>query len=240
VSRKKEGLLLDDFGSYEGSSPHTISSGTTLKGNTNMRKLLRNALVTGAAAATTVGLAITPAHATHNKWDVNPEGPFSASSTDSQLTNRGATLRCVDVTADGDAFDAPDVHGVPDTVAEITSTVWTTCTGPFGIVFTVTQKGTWLLKADSQPGGLGTTVNGRITNIVANISGPLCTAQITGTALGSYDNNGTLTINETGSGNLTVQPGASCLGILQAGDHPTFKANFIVDPSNLTINNVPA
>jgi hypothetical protein len=229
-----------------------------------MRKLLRNALVTGAAAATTVGLAGTPAYADTRVWDVEPEVfgvpdrnpattiPFSAISTDSRLTNRGVTLSCAEVYAEGDAVDAADagtVHptsppypvgakghvDVLDTVAEIISTTWTTCIGTT-FIFNVTQVGSWFLKAEYQS---GTKVYGAITNVVANISGSPCTAQIAGTAKGSYDNaTGILTVNETGSGNLTVQPGASCIGILQAGDHPTFTANFAVDPGNLTINNV--
>ena len=187
-----------------------------------MRKLVRNALVTGATAAAAVALAAAPASADAG-WIITPEGDFTAVSTDSKLTNGSATLQCAKVTAKGQVFSSDSNH-----VGNITSSTWENCTGPFGLTFGVQQVGVWTINANNPNSSGG--IDGEIGNITANISGPLCTATVTGKAHGTYDNAGTLTINEPAGGDLVVTS-ASCLGVLNPGDRPSFTATFAVTPA---------
>lgn len=206
-----------------------------LKGNANMRKLIRNALVAGAVAAATVGLTGTPALADHGNWDVEPEGPVTAASYNTVLKNKvGNTtyvLTCDEALVDdAEVFD--DLHGgtLPELnyVADIFSTTWNDCVGPLNINFEVTHDDTWKLYALSEDNNH--IVSGELRNVTAHISdGFLCDATIEGTVHGTYDNNGTLTINEPLGGDLVVTS-ASCLGILNTGDRPSFEGDFEIDP----------
>ncbi|SEG95086.1 hypothetical protein SAMN04489712_1651, partial [Thermomonospora echinospora] len=221
-----------------------------LKGNTVMRKLVRNALVAGAATTAAVGLAATPSFADTATWNINPNSTaFSATSTNPTLTNprNQASLTCTSVTANGttlasDPLDSGTVHAtapqvghndVPDTVAPVTSSAWWGCMAPLGLTFNVAQVGTWNLQATSE--NLTThEVKGQISNVTVNLSGA-CTATMVGTVRGTYDNNTkTLTANEPGGGNLLVTA-AACYGFLIVGDRPAFSATFAVT-GNITVH----
>lgn len=195
-----------------------------------MRKLLRNALVTGATAAAAVALAAAPASADAG-WTVDPEGSFEAVSTDSVLTNGPATLHCEEVIAWGDAFSSDPNSDEPNQVANITDSDWQDCAGPFGLQFQVTQNGEWTIHAIKVDKDDPAVVHGEIRDISASINGPLCTATVEGTVHGTYNNaTGELTINEPEDGDLEVTS-ASCLNILAPGDKPGFTATFEVDPA---------
>lgn len=198
-----------------------------------MRKLTRNALVAGAVAAVTVGLTGTPAFATGGyNWDVEPAGPFYASSDDTVLTNNGVALTCDLAEAEGDVYD--DTSTDPDHVGTITNTTWTNCSGG-GISFTVSHSGDWELYADSEDSNH--VVSGHLENVKASISGFLCNATFEGTVRGTYDNAGTLTIDEPANGGLVATSVSGCFGIISTGNKPSFYGNFTVeDPSNLTIH----
>ncbi|SEG18146.1 hypothetical protein SAMN04489712_103523, partial [Thermomonospora echinospora] len=222
---------------------------------TVMRKLVRNALVAGAATTAAVGLAGTPSFADTATWNITPNGTaFSATSTNSKLTNprNNASLTCTSVTANGttvatDPNDAGSVHAtspwighidIHDTVASITSSAWSGCKGPLNLTFNVTQVGIWVLQATQEdPTVSNHPVQGRISNVTATIAGTGCSATVSGFARGTYDNSAkTLTISEAGgaTGGLTVS-GASCLGILANGDKPSFNATFPVT-GNITVH----
>ncbi|WP_235017743.1 hypothetical protein [Thermomonospora echinospora] len=118
---------------------------------------------------------------------------------------------------------------VPDTVANVISSSWTGCRGPINLTFGVTHAGTWTLQAISENSSTH-VIKGRISGVHATIAGTGCSAMVSGSARGTYDNSAkTLTISEPGgtSGGLIVS-GASCLGILANGDKPSFNATFSV------------
>lgn len=158
-------------------------------------------------------------------WDVTPEEPFEAVSAELVLTNNGFIVRCKKSYMIGKAFSSGSSH-----IGDIFGSTWEDCAGPFGLTFTVTQNGVWEIHAIEFDPTDSAVVHGEIRNISVTLSGPLCNVTIEGTLHGTYDNNGTLKINEPEEGDLEVTS-ASCLGIINAGDRPGCTAAFEVDPA---------
>lgn len=115
-------------------------------------------------------------------------------------------------------------------IGTIASTSFTSCTGPLGLTFTVKQSGTWNLNITSNSGAVST---GFISSVKASLSGPLCSATVTGSADASYSNStGVLTVKlVSGSGHtLTVSGVSGCLGLINNGDTTTFNGAYTISP----------
>ncbi len=198
-----------------------------------MRKTSAAALVTAAAAAATLGLGVAPAFAA--PWTIsgntNADGHYNgtAGTTTLKDTTTGTVLTCTSATATGQLANGTYTTNAVGTVS---ATTFTSCTGPLGLTFNVTQVGTWTVNALSSAGG-GVT-NGSITGVGATISGPGCSASVTGSVTGTYTN-GTakLAVN---SGGLTISGVSGCLGLIKNGDASTFTATYSIAPSTIAIN----
>lgn len=200
-----------------------------------MRGRLIGALAAGAALVASAVLS-APAGAEADTWTVTPGGAFHGVAGETVLTieESGVQLFCVSASVDGTAKSGT---GLTNPLADIPATPgiqFNDCQGPLGLTFTVKHVNTWHLVGDSYDGADVTT--GRITDITADITGPGCTAQVTGSVNGTYTNSTdklkvlpdfTLTIS-------FVDPNANCLGLIEQGQHASFDGEFAVTP-NLTI-----
>ncbi|WP_335982679.1 hypothetical protein [Streptomyces sp. CA2R106] len=207
-----------------------------------MRKispLVKGGVVTGAAFAAALGLAISPASAA-GTWTVTGGGAFTGTSTNTVLkdTATGTTLTCKTSTATGTAANTTGASGTG--IASIASVAWTSCSGPLGITFTVTADGTpWALNAVSYSGGVTT---GTLTGVKAHISGLGCTATFAGassTTAATLDvtyTNSTHDLKVLGTGNLhAYNVSGTCLGLINSGDATTYSGDYTVSPTTLQI-----
>ncbi len=193
---------------------------------------LTKVLLAGAAAATAaLALSVAPASALTATFTVSPGGSYSGSAGTTTLsdTTTGNALTCKSATAAGTLKSGSGLSGTD--IGTITSTSFTSCTGPLGLTFTVKQSGTWNLNITSNSGGVST---GFISSVKASLSGPLCSATVTGSADASYSNStGVLTVKPvSGSGHtLTVSGVSGCLGLINNGDTSTFNGAFTISPT---------
>ncbi len=199
-----------------------------------MRKqLLRTLLVAGTAAAA-VSLAVPAAMAAGN-WTVTGGANFTstaAAGTTFTLsdTTSGLSFTCTVGTGTGTVHDQPS--GPNTAVGTITAATFGSaahkCNGPLGSTGTDTQKAGTVstLNAVSYVAGTGTTT-GTITGVdhVLTISSFLgtCTAEVKGTAAGTYTNGTKLLAFITAGDNLAVTSATgSCAGIIKVNDKVTF------------------
>ncbi|MBB4912122.1 hypothetical protein [Actinophytocola algeriensis] len=198
-----------------------------------MRGRLIGAIATGAALVATTVFAGT-ASALPLVWDVSRDdggtsGGFTGAAGVTVLTTEsGIELTCDSASAAGTANLGT---GVANPIATLPagSTQFNNCSGPFGLTFEVAHQGTWELHGDSYASGVTT---GRITNIVADISGPFCEATVTGSVNGTFTNSSdelevlpdqTLTVS-------TVDPNNDCLGLITQGEAAGFSGVFAITP----------
>ncbi|MFI6943453.1 hypothetical protein ACIBI4_29650 [Streptomyces sp. NPDC050418] len=204
-----------------------------------MRTLIRNGLVAATAVAASFGLAATSASATSlAPWTVtgntNPDGRYTASAGLTTLTNvnTDAALQCSSATAEG---ELPNGTRTTDQVATIDGSTWTNCSGPAGITFSVSHVGAWEINALSTNASGG--VDGNITNISANISGPLCSASVSGAVPATYDNAGHLIVHPdaASTSKLTISNVVGCFGLMNNGDQVVFDGTYNVAPDTIRI-----
>ncbi|MFC4853370.1 hypothetical protein [Actinophytocola glycyrrhizae] len=198
-----------------------------------MRGRLIGTIAAGVALAATTVMA-GAASAAPLSWDVSRDdggtsGDFTGAAGVTVLTTEsGIELTCDSASAAGTANLG---SGVANPIATLPddSTQFNNCSGPFGLTFNVDHQGTWELHGDSYSGGVTT---GRITNIVADISGPFCEATVTGSVNATFDNSGnvlavlpaqTLTVS-------SVDPNNDCLGLITQGEAAGFQGDFVVTP----------
>ncbi|BBA97007.1 hypothetical protein RVR_2555 [Actinacidiphila reveromycinica] len=207
-----------------------------------MRKispLVKGGVVTGAAFAAAIGLAISPASAA-GTWTVTGGGSFTGTSTNTVLkdTVTGTTLTCKTSTATGSAANTTGASGTG--IGSIATVSWSSCSGPLGITFTVTADGLpWALNAVSYSGGVTT---GTLTGVKAHISGLGCTATFAGatsttaaTLNVSYTNS-THDLKVLGTGNLhAYNVSGTCLGLINTGDATTYSGDYGLSPATLAI-----
>jgi hypothetical protein len=202
----------------------------TRKEKISMRMSLTKVLLAGAtAAAAVLTLSAAPALAA-TTYTVSPGGAYTgtAGTTTFTDTSTGSVLTCKSATAKGTLKSGSGLSGTG--IGTITSTTFTTCTGPLGLTFTVTQVGTWSLNITSNSGG---TSVGNVSNVDATLSGPLCSATVKGAADATYVNStGVLTLKPvSGSGHtLTVSGVSGCLGLIKNGDTSTFNGAYTISP----------
>lgn len=198
-----------------------------------MRKRLIGAIATGVALVATTVFAGT-ASALPLVWDVSrddggTDGSFTGAAGVTVLTTEsGIELTCDSASAAGTAKLG---IGVDNPIATLPtgSTQFNNCSGPFGLTFTVAHQGTWELHGDSYASDVTT---GRITNIVADISGPACEATVTGSVNATFTNPSdelavlpaqTLAVS-------SVDPANDCLGLISEGEAAGFSGTFVVSP----------
>jgi hypothetical protein len=192
-------------------------------------RMTRVALAVAAASATLM-LSATAALATDTTFTVSPGGSITgtAGTTTLKDTTSGTSLSCTSAKASGTLKKGSGLSGTD--IGTITSTTFSTCTGPLGITFTVKQVGTWDINATASSGGVTT---GNISSVDATLSGSLCSATATGSVDASYSNStGVLTLKPvTGSGHTLKISGVNgCLGLINNGDTATFTGAFTLSP----------
>ncbi len=201
-----------------------------------MRKYtaLKSALVTGAAIASALGLAVTNASAA-TTWTVSgmpASGAATLTSTNTVLTDTatGTQLKCTTATAGINLTNGTGKSGTP--LGTVTAASWTGCSGPLGITFTVTpQNLAWAKNSVSYSNGVTT---GTLSGVEAHISGVGCTADFRGasaTSPATVDvkyTNSTHTLTVLGTGNLhAFNVSGTCLGLLNSGDAATYKGDYV-------------
>lgn len=195
-----------------------------------MRNRVTVMLAAGAAMIASA-VFVGPASAAPATWTIDPGGPFTgtAGTTVLEVQESGVQLSCESAGATGEA-KVGSGHSNP--LATISDTEFNNCTGPFGLVFEVTHGGVWTLNGDTYDATTGTTT-GTISNIVADISGPGCIAQVTGQVDATYTNstaelrvlpNFTLLIT-------SVDPNENCFGLINPGEHASFDGVYEVSPA---------
>jgi hypothetical protein len=211
-----------------------------------MKKHVVRVLIAGAAAGTALmlgaGAALAATTLTVKVTGAASSGAVTASSGTTTLkdTRNGDTLTCKSSSAKGTVKDQTTKGTAPVKVGTVTSTTFTTCTGPAGLSFTVKQNGTWNLDITGTTSSKGVT-SGGVTGVSATLTGTACTATVTGSAQGTYTN-GTKPV-------LAFSPSAanpdkfalkiksaSCLGILDAGDTVQYTGSYSVTPATLKIS----
>ena len=193
-------------------------------------------LFVGAAIAGVIGLSAAPAVAA--TWTVKPGGSVAATAGKTTLTDTrsGVALSC---TSSKGAATLKSGSGLSGTgIGSITSLTFNSCTGPLGLMFTVTTSHfPWSLNAVSFNSTSGVTT-GTITGIHATLTGPSCSAVVDGTGAtadngmvsGTYTNStGALKPLTTG-GNLHIYNVSGCAGLIRTGDSTTFSATYAVSP----------
>jgi hypothetical protein len=197
-------------------------------------------LAGGAAAALTIGLGTTSSFATTaaKTWTVTPGGTITGKATNVKLTDTASNtvLTCKTSGAGGTAKSGSGQKGTD--LVPITSSTFTTCSGPLSLTFTVTTSAStsnpWELSATTYASGV---THGTLTNIKATLSGTGCSATVggttataTGSVKGTYTNStGKLKILPTG-GTLHIWNVSGCFGLLTNGDASSFVGTYTITP----------
>jgi hypothetical protein len=202
--------------------------------------LTKSTLVTGAAIAAAIGLAVSPAMADDPTWTVSGGGNFTASASHPKLkdTNTGTTLDCTSSAASGNATNGTNLPGAH--IATISGLSFTGCTGPAGISFSVAPQALpWYLNAGSYDGSDVTT--GTLTGVIAKLSG-LCNATFAdpsgvanGATLTATYTNSTHTLEITGGNLKAYNVSGICLGLINNNDLAVFTGKYVVTPGTLQL-----
>jgi hypothetical protein len=120
--------------------------------------------------------------------------------------------------------------GVANPVMNQTASTFTSCTGWGGLVFTMSQSGTWSVNAASYAGGTGVTT-GWIGGVALKVSTSGCSFTITGSIDYTYTNSSQVMrlVPVTGSGHVLTTSGVSgCFGIMADNHTMAQVGNFTV------------
>ncbi|MFD0856199.1 hypothetical protein ACFQ07_28430 [Actinomadura adrarensis] len=189
----------------------------------------RRLLILFSVLAASVSLTTQPALAAG--WTVSePNGTqvYFASGSTTMTTEQGSQFSCPLHVLAGAVVNPPDPR-----FAGITDHLWSACAGPLQIE--VVANGT------SQVNAVEPTADPDVnlvswTDASLSVSGPDCSATLTGDVPGTYDNStGTLTLgagvpNPNGL-QLTVSEVNGCLGAFPAGSAVTFSGSYAAPPS---------
>lgn len=191
---------------------------------------MRGRLIGALAAAAALVAAIVmsaPANAVPATWTVTPGGNFTgaAGTTLLRVQETGVQLTCRSASAAGTAKSGTGLSNPLATLPQ-GGVRFNTCSGPFGLTFTVAHIGTWTLNGTSYASGVTT---GTLSNINANISGPGCAANVTGSVNATYTNATKVLAVQPNFG-LTFNTVSGCLGLISAGQHASFSGSFTITP----------
>jgi hypothetical protein len=201
-----------------------------------MHKRLTAAIL-GGGAALALGLSATSALATAKAtWTITPGGSVTGTAGKTTLkdTKTGTTLSCA---SSHTAATLKKGSGQTNPIGKITSVTFTNCTGPGGLVFTATTSASptnpYPLTGTSFVSGV---THGKITNILASLSGTGCSATVAGTTAtspatvnGTYSN--TTHILKTSGGNLHIWNVSGCFGLIATGDPSSFAGSYTISPA---------
>ncbi len=197
-----------------------------------MRKITATAVVTAAAAAATLGLS-SPALAApwtiSGNTNINGHYNATAGTTTLKIITNGTVLTCTSSTLTGQLANGTYTTNA---IGTVTGIAFASCTGPLGLTFTVTLHSPWTINVLSSAGGGVSNVS--ITGIDLWVSGPGCSADVTGSATGTYTNS-TAKLAVTG-GTLTISGVSGCLGLINNGDTATLTATYNLTPNTIAIN----
>jgi hypothetical protein len=197
-------------------------------------------LLTGGAAALTVGLSVAPSGATTaTTWTVKPGGTVTGTASHVTITDTttGSVLTCTTMTSTGTAKSGSGLSGAG--IAKITAVKFTGCVGPASLTFTVTATHLpWKLNAKSYDAATGVT-KGTITGAEASLSGNGCTATSAGptpttpaTIAGTYTNSThKLTTLAAGSNMHVWNVSSGCAGLINSGDPTAMKGSSTLTPA---------
>ncbi|MFI9780089.1 MULTISPECIES: hypothetical protein [unclassified Streptomyces] len=190
-----------------------------------MRRIARNTALAVAAAGAALGLSVTQASAgALATFTVSGGTSYTAHAVNPTLSVPATTLTCDSSDASGTLKNGSGLDGAGiGTVGDIS---FTNC-NVGGIGFDVTPGALpWSINLDSMNGT--DEADGTISGIKASISGIGCSASFSGSVTGHYTNS-THTLHVTGGGTLAADPGASCLGLINAGDPADFVGDYVLD-----------
>lgn len=200
------------------------------------------ALIAGPAMASGLGTTVSVGGST-----AGADHPITATSGPIQFDVLNDAGVVISMTCESATVKAPSsVHsgtGVVDLATIAPTMEWTKCQGPGGTL-NVTNVGDWHLHRDGSATTGLETVPGHVDDVTAQVDSAIpgiCSFTVTGQAEGAFDEtNQTLTVTETGfDGDLTiasVDPGAPCLGQIQAGNPANFQGVFNVTSPDGAIN----
>lgn len=202
-----------------------------------MRNGLGRMLFTGAAAALAIGFGASSALATTATLTVKVTngGTYTASSSSTVLTDNGVSVTCTGSKASGSIpTKTYTAATTPVKVGTSATLSFSGCTGPLGAV-TVTVNGLpYSVKVDSKTNASGQT-DGMITGVNTAVSMTGCSFNVTGSAPGFYTNsthklslNPKLPITPLNKAQLTIGNVSGCAGLVNNGDHPTYKSVYTV------------
>lgn len=199
-----------------------------------MRRSIGRILFTGAAAALAIGFGASSALAATLTVKVTGGGSYTASSSNTVLTDGSVSLTCTGSKAGG-SIPTKTYTGAtsPVKVGTSSSLSFSGCTGPLGPVTVTVNKLPYSVKVDSKT--VSGKTDGMITGVNTTVSMTGCSFTVTGSAPGFYTNSGhTLTLTPTlptkplNTAQLTVSGVSGCAGVVNNGDHPTYKATYKV------------
>ena len=203
-----------------------------------IRKLSRRILLTGGATALAVGVSAGVALAVAITFSISPGGAITATAGKTTLKDvtTNQTLSC---TSSSSSATLKSGHGISGAnLGSITALTFSNCTGPAGLMFTVTNSGfPWTLHGTAFNATTGVTT-GNITGIKSHLAGPGCTADVAGTTATTpgkvkvtYTNSThKLKVFPTG-GTLHVFNVNGCFGLINTGDATQFSGSYTVSPA---------
>ena len=202
-----------------------------------IRKHAGGALIVVAAAAAAIGLGATTALATSASLTVKVTGggSYTATSSNTTLSDNGVSVTCTSSTASGTIPTKTYSNATtPVTVGTSAKLSFSGCTGPLGAVTVKVNSLPYKVQADSKTNSKGQTA-GMVAGANTSVTMTGCSFKVTGSAPGFYTNNGhTLTLTPTppvkllNKAQLTVSGVNGCAGLVSNGDHPAYKATYKV------------
>jgi hypothetical protein len=197
------------------------------------KRLTRRALFTGAATAVAIGATAGVALAVAITFTITPGGAITAKAGATTLkdTKTGSVLTCKSSASSGTLKKGSGISGTA--FGSITKLSFSSCTGPLGLTFTVTNSGfPWKLNGTSYKNGVTT---GTITGVKSTLSGPSCSATVGGATATSTGTVNVTYTNSTGKlattgGNLHVYNVSGCAGLINSKDPTTFSGSYTVTP----------
>nr|WP_203643558.1 hypothetical protein [Streptomyces sp. SID14478] len=157
-------------------------------------------------------------------FTVTGGGAYTAEAVNPTLSVPATQLQCDSSDASGTIKNGSGLAGAG--IGTVSNISFNNC-NVAGIGFDVTP-GTlpWSINLDNMSGT--DEAHGTIGGISATITGIGCDATFSGTVEGYYQNS-THTLHVTGGGSLAAQAGASCLGLINEGDHADFVGDYVLD-----------
>ena len=205
-----------------------------------MRKGIGRILFTSTAAALAIGFGASSALATTATLTVKVThgGTYTASSSSTVLTDNGVSVTCTGSSAGGKiATKTYTSKTSPVKVGTSSTLSFTGCTGPLGAVTVTVNSLPYSVKVDSATNSSGQT-DGMVTGVNTSVSMTGCSFVVTGGAPGYYTNSThvlsltpTLPQKALNKAQLTVSGVSGCAGLVNNGDHPTYKSNYTVSRS---------